>query len=1012
MRRIIEKSTFVLQAIVLFAAFPIESAEVPGWEDRLKQGRDWLEKGYPWEAEKLFTRCLEEAEKNFKSDDPRLQKALASFGDVQIYLGRAEKAMPAYTRQLQLAEDNYGKDSGRTLEPLLGLTETYTRLYKFREAEPLATRAVNVAEKAFPMDSNEVRAALKKMEVFYARAGRNAEAEQVCRRIINNTASDPTRFSLGYERSQLISYCLKQKKIVEADGEIASFVADCEKLVLKTDPIEFGNWLERVGTIAQEDGFADKAVPILKRSIEIFDQHPGEPHANLGFALYALGKAYVKQAKSDEAETILRRALKYFENVNAPPRLIELHDCIGSVASDRQDYRVAEAEYRAANEIAVRFYGDQSRNHADCQFNLGRVLLLAHRPADAAQYFRRYGEVVTALYGTGCESRICANAWLAFAQVGQNREAEAMALLKSAVADKCKLRNVTFHGMSEEKRMEWADDSRWIWEALFSLGLRGQDRNADFSACAFEAALTYSGAVLDATIAEQQAARTSGNTELAELAGAVTDARRKLAGLYLNESASTKMVETQKAREDAEAEVRALEAKLAMKSEPFADLRRSLEADSGAILKLIEKDVALLMVVKANLYDFSMTESPTAHYLAFVSTQTAQSHLIDLGLASEMDEAIARTGETIVATISQDAKKQPADHAPVDLKSQLRKLSDKLFKPVWNELKTSQRWILCFDGALATLAVYPLPQPESDKLVIDNFEVSYVSNPREIIQLERKSTQRSGAIIVADPDFDAKNGDAVVGPNINASWRRLPGTHQEAAQLQQLFDKHGVSITLLSDAKASKQALLHLDAPRFLHIATHGYYLPESLPADPGSFASRGLAGLAPSAVGAGNGGEVTKQWFAGIGCPSCGRIHDPLLRSGLILSGANTQGLKASVVTSRELMGMNLWGTELVVLSACESGLGVVSTGEGVMGLRRSFLTSGARTVLTSLWKIPDRETASLMTGFYARKLDGKRAGSALREAMLELRDTSIKATGSAHPWSWGAFIIVGNPN
>jgi CHAT domain-containing protein len=135
-------------------------------------------------------------------------------------------------------------------------------------------------------------------------------------------------------------------------------------------------------------------------------------------------------------------------------------------------------------------------------------------------------------------------------------------------------------------------------------------------------------------------------------------------------------------------------------------------------------------------------------------------------------------------------------------------------------------------------------------------------------------------------------------------------------------------------------------------------------------------------------------------------------MRSGLILAGANKLGLANGMITSRELLGVNLYGTELVVLSACETGLGVVTAGEGVMGMRRSFLNSGARTLVTSLWKVPDKETKDLMTLFYRKKLAGMPTAAALRQAMLESREARKKSNGVAHPYYWSAFIVVGNPN
>jgi CHAT domain-containing protein len=133
------------------------------------------------------------------------------------------------------------------------------------------------------------------------------------------------------------------------------------------------------------------------------------------------------------------------------------------------------------------------------------------------------------------------------------------------------------------------------------------------------------------------------------------------------------------------------------------------------------------------------------------------------------------------------------------------------------------------------------------------------------------------------------------------------------------------------------------------------------------------------------------------------------MLRSGIVLAGVNAslkEGRDDGVVSADKILGLRLKGTDLVVLSACETGVGDVRNGEGVFGLKRSFILSGAKTVVMSLWSIPSKETTELMTDFYTLMAKGKTKAEALREARLNLMKKK------SNPFYWGAFVMVGNPN
>ncbi len=191
-------------------------------------------------------------------------------------------------------------------------------------------------------------------------------------------------------------------------------------------------------------------------------------------------------------------------------------------------------------------------------------------------------------------------------------------------------------------------------------------------------------------------------------------------------------------------------------------------------------------------------------------------------------------------------------------------------------------------------------------------------------------------------------------------------------------------------------------SPRILHLATHGFFLP-----DQERDLNREGRGLGFD-FGDFSGARDGLARFSGP------LMENPMLRSGLALAGANTW-LKAGnppeeaedgLLTAEDVTGLDLLATELVVLSACETGLGQVHVGEGVFGLRRAFVLAGAKTLVMSLWKVPDEPTRELMEHFYGRLLAGEGRAEALRQAQLALK------AKYPEPFYWGAFICQGDPS
>jgi CHAT domain-containing protein len=239
-----------------------------------------------------------------------------------------------------------------------------------------------------------------------------------------------------------------------------------------------------------------------------------------------------------------------------------------------------------------------------------------------------------------------------------------------------------------------------------------------------------------------------------------------------------------------------------------------------------------------------------------------------------------------------------------------------------------------------------------------------------------------------DASEEEINAEADRSPFMQFYFPPLPQAEREGEALRELLP----DATLLTKGQATKAALGQVRSPKLLHIATHSFFLEDQHLTLAGE---RGAQALSDDP-------ERALQRLEGRGV----RIKSALLRSGLALAGVNEHKEEDNgILTALEVTGLNLWGTKLVALSACDTGVGEVKNGDGVHGLRRALVLAGAETQVMSLWAVSDKATRELMVAYYGRLKQGQGRGEALRRVQLEM----LKNINRRHPYYWASFIQSG---
>ena len=376
-----------------------------------------------------------------------------------------------------------------------------------------------------------------------------------------------------------------------------------------------------------------------------------------------------------------------------------------------------------------------------------------------------------------------------------------------------------------------------------------------------------------------------------------------------------------------------------------------------------------------------------ARYQALILFPNNEVVSIDLGLASEIDSLIS---DAITSS----------ENSLSDAQSLWNEVGIKIINPLKNNLKKKKILYISPDSELNRIPFSAIGGFDEDNLLGDIFKLRLITTGRELIALNKKNTNNTKkGLVVANPSFNLVSKNIQNIKNFieikyieeqkrsldqeKRLWNSLPGTQKEGEYIAQI-----TNAKLLIGDEASSINIQNTQSPKILHIATHSFYMTNNSKDD--IFAS---------------------ILFSGSETENIKKLENPLLRSGIVLAGANNPDKNIyddGYLTALEVSKLNWNNTELVVISGCESGQGEIKAGEGVYGLKRAIAVAGARSSLLSLWEVDDRATAEFMETFYKKLKNGEGRADALAKTQKEFRRHSIQAW--RHPYVWAAFQLSGD--
>lgn len=951
--------------------------------------------------------------------------------------GKYQLALPLAEKAAGLVKATYGEQSEQYAHSLLIVANVYTRNRPGSNPEPVYLRSLEIM-KALKLDRQVVYVPyLLGLAAYYVDARQLEKAEPLYP--VAATILDSEELGNSSLYAQLLggrgNFLYQQESYAEAERLFIKAI-EIEKNGKREDSADYAIYTGMLGDIYTSMGAFEKAERLLMESIARRKTLYGDQHQNFGYAVLRLAEYYGEVGQFEkglklfiQATGILREAL----GRDHPDFAILITKAAG-FAYAAGDPRNAQILYQYSLELTKKAFGDHSREYGSVLNGLALVLLRNKEYTAAQPLFEQAMEISKQ---TGDKDNLdyagsLNNLGLLYSQMGLYEKSlpyyvQALAILNTRQAgnypgflsclinlaqayvntgqyDKAEplvisaasqsiqnLRNI-FAILSEKEKNDYLENIAWLEQMNNSFLYSNKKYAKELAVSNFNFQLFVKSLALADTHNMMELAGSSNDSSFKRIFTEWKFNRTLLAKKY-----ALPLVKQMAGLSAMEAKTEELEKELTRISAAFQSEKQALHISMQEVQKALQPDEAAIAFVRFRLYTMEWTDSVI--YAAYILRRTdSLPQFVPLCEEKQLGKYFsAGAGEHTIRAIYRSD--------PIDEDGKPSISGDSLFTLVWKPLMPWLKGIHKINyspaGLFYKIAFQALPAGDS-LLLMDKFELNQFTSIRQLALNRDSSGATSSIALFGDCVYAADSIELVrnIPPGekddrlitvpagqgeYKGGWRTLEGTADEISGIESLFKAYKINATTYSQFKSTEEQFKALsgNAPAVLHLATHGFFLP-----DPQKRREEGLE-------------TDNRNAFT--------QANDPLLRSGIVLTGANRvwngqpplKGREDGIVTAYEIAQLDLRQTDLVVLSACQTALGDVKGTEGVFGLQRAFKLAGVKKMLLSLWKVSDTETAELMKLFYTYYLQGKTARESFTAAQKDMRR-------KYSPFYWAAFVLV----
>lgn len=912
------------------------------------------------EATTALDKASDVARSKYDDQDYQYGVELNHIAKLQIKLGSYEKAEENLNQSLKILE-NFRKEDDKKVF-LINAIETQATLFgikgMFDEAQDALDRSAKMISKSDIAGIDELSTA-KELSSLFIQLGKYS----ITKKLLTGLIGEYEKL-YGVNSIRLIDPLVNMGSLTLAEGNYT----DAEKVALRVNSVARDVYGEKSTKTAHTQkllsdiyytiGDYEKAETYIKRALESQQKQFGRDHVEVAKSLSQL--ALVKFYKGDNPVEVEKLLLEARDIMGAKlgkenPQYADILKNVAILNISQNKYDIAFSSLTQAENIWRTKTGSKNNINAASIYSLtGDVYYQIKNYSKAKDFYDQSKAIYDRSFNKSHPEYVKVLSKLAKVYYMEKDYKKAKRNIEESLNNYEDFLKRYFPALSEREKAKYWNTIKPDFEFYNTLAFGNLDDFRDLSGKVYNYQLLTKALLLSSSIKMKERILNSDDEELKASYNNWVQKKELLTNAL--SMSTVQLIENGIDPTSLGNEVEKLEKQLSEKSELFSQDFENKRITYENVQKSLGKNDVAMEMVRYRYFDHVFTDS-VIYVALYLRNDNARPKAVELPEGYQMETRFFKYYRNSIIGRIPDQYSYGVFWEP--LQSKIGQYSTLFLSP---------------DGVYNQLNLEAIPTPDG-KYVIDNSNIVIVSNTKDLYLRKIKSrTEESSntATMFGNPTFyaSASNG------NIAA----LPGTEREVAQLQVLLSNQGWETSEYTETSASEEQIKEVDSPKIFHIATHGFYTPDNT-AD--NLISENEAE----------------------------RTENPLLKTGLLLKGAGdllektkyNYNIESGILTAYEAMNLNLDKTDLVVLSACETGLGEISNGEGVYGLQRAFLVAGAKTLIMSMFKVDDAATQKLILNFYRKWLSTGKLRESFTEAKKELR------TEYPDPIYWGAFMMIG---